>query len=78
MKVYFYIIDKTFKSEIKMGNNGTIPIVGKGSLMVRTMKGEKTKIQNGDTKCMFCPRYEAQFDECQTTHSKLLQGVDGK
>ena len=25
----FSFIDKTFKSEIKMGNNGTIPIVGK-------------------------------------------------
>ena len=27
----FSFIDKTFKSKIKMGNNGTIPIVGKGS-----------------------------------------------
>ena len=43
MKVYFYIIDKTFKSEIKMGNNGTIPIVGKWSIIVYTKQGEKEK-----------------------------------
>ena len=35
----FAFIDKTFKSEIKMGNNGTIPIVGKGSIMVRAKQG---------------------------------------
>ena len=29
-----------------MGNNGTIPIVGQGSIMVRTKKGEKKEIQN--------------------------------
>ena len=42
----FTFIDKTFKSEIKMGNNETIPIVGKGSIMVRTKQGEKKEIQN--------------------------------
>ena len=42
----FSFIDKTFKSEIKMGNNGTLPTVGKGFIMVRTKKGEKKKIQN--------------------------------
>ena len=29
-----------------MGNNGTLPVVGKGSIMVRTKKGEKKEIQN--------------------------------
>ena len=29
-----------------MGNNGTIPIVGKGSIMVCTKQGEKKEIQN--------------------------------
>ena len=29
-----------------MGNNETIPIVGKGSIMVCTKQGEKTEIQN--------------------------------
>ena len=33
-EILFSFIDKTFKSEIKMGNNGTILIVGKGSIMV--------------------------------------------
>ena len=42
----FSFIDKTFKSEIKMGNNGTIPIVGKRSIMVHTKQGEKKEIQN--------------------------------
>ena len=42
----FSFIDKTFKSEIKMGNNGTIPIVGKGSIMFYTKQGEKKEIQN--------------------------------
>ena len=29
-----------------MGSNGTIPIVSKGSIMVRTKQGEKKDIQN--------------------------------
>ena len=29
-----------------MGNNGTLPVVGRGSIMVRTKKGEKKEIQN--------------------------------
>ena len=37
----FSFFDKTFNSEIKMINNGTIPIVGKGSIMVHTKQGEK-------------------------------------
>ena len=40
----FSFIDNSFKSEIKMGNNGTLPVVGKGSIMVRTKKGEKKEI----------------------------------
>ena len=40
----FSFIDKTFKSEIKMRNNETIPIVGKGSIMVHTKKSEKKEI----------------------------------
>ena len=43
-------IDTTFKFEIKMGNNRTIPIVSKGSIMVRTKQGEK-EIK----KYVFCP-----------------------
>ena len=46
MKVFISFIDKNFKSKIKMENNGTIPIVGKGSIMVYTKKGEKKEIQN--------------------------------
>ena len=42
----FSFIDKSFKSEIKMGNNGTLQVVGKGSIMVRTKKGEKKEIKN--------------------------------
>ena len=42
----FSFIDKSFKSEIKMGNNGTLPVVGKGSILVRTKKGEKKEIRN--------------------------------
>ena len=42
----FSFIDKSFKFEIKMGNNGTLPVVGKGSIMVRTKKDEKKEIQN--------------------------------
>ena len=42
----FSFIDKTFKSEIKMGNNGTLPIVGKGSIMFCTKQGEKKEIKN--------------------------------
>ena len=42
----FSFIDKTFKSKIKMGNNRTIPIVGKGSIMVCTKQREKKDIQN--------------------------------
>ena len=45
-KILFSFIDKTFKFEIKMENNGTIPIVGKGSIMVHTKQGEEKKIQN--------------------------------
>ena len=40
----FSFIDNSFKSEIKMGNNGTLPVVGKGSILVRTKKGEKKEI----------------------------------
>ena len=29
-----------------MGNNGTLPVVGKGSIMVHTKQGEKKEIQN--------------------------------
>ena len=32
----FLFIDKSFKSEIKMGNNGTLPVVGYGSIMICT------------------------------------------
>ena len=42
----FSFIDKSFKSKIKMSDNGTLPIVGKGSIMVRTKQGEKKEIQN--------------------------------
>ena len=42
----FSFIDKNFKSEIKMGNNGIISILGKGSIMVCTKQGEKKEIQN--------------------------------
>ena len=42
----FSFIDKSFKFEIKMGNNGTLPIMGKGSIMVYTKEGEKKEIQN--------------------------------
>ena len=37
----FSFIDKTFKSKIKMENNGTVSIMGKRSIMVHTMQGEK-------------------------------------
>ena len=43
-KSLFYIIDKNYKYEIKMENNGTIPVVGKGSVMIRTKQGEKKEI----------------------------------
>ena len=33
-KTLFSFIDKSFKLEIKMGNNGTIPVAGKGSIMI--------------------------------------------
>ena len=42
----FSFIDKNYKSEIKMGNNGTISVVGKGSIMMHTKQGEKKEIQN--------------------------------
>ena len=42
----FSFIDKNFKFEIRMGNNGTIHIVAKGSIMVCTKQGEKEEIQN--------------------------------
>ena len=42
----FSFIDKSFKSEIKMGNNGTLPVVGKGSIMIYTKQGEKKEIKN--------------------------------
>ena len=45
-KTLFSFIDKSSKSEIKMGNNGTLPVVGKGSIMVLTKQGEKKEIQN--------------------------------
>ena len=45
-KSLFSFIDKTFKSKIKMGNNETIFIVGKRSIMVCTKQGEKKEIQN--------------------------------
>lgn len=35
-----------FKYEIRMRNNGTIPIVGKGSILIHTKQGEKKEIQN--------------------------------
>ncbi|MDF3681096.1 hypothetical protein P3S38_29410 [Enterobacter hormaechei] len=38
----FSFIDKSFKSEIKMGNNGTLPVVGKGSIFI--MKNTKRSI----------------------------------
>ena len=40
----FLFIRKIFKSEIKMGNNGTLPVVDKGSIMVYTKQGEKKEI----------------------------------
>ena len=42
----FSFIDKSFKYEIKMGNNGTLLVVGKGSIMACTKQGDKKKIQN--------------------------------
>ena len=42
----FSFIDKSFKSKIKMGNNGTLPVVGKRSIMVCTKQGDKKEIQN--------------------------------
>ena len=36
----FSFIGKSFKSKFKMGNNGTLPVVGKGSIMFHTKKGE--------------------------------------
>ncbi len=42
----FSFIDKSSKSEIKMGNNGTLLVVGKGSIMVCTKQGEKKEIKN--------------------------------
>ena len=45
-KSLFSFIDNNFMSKIKMRNNGTIPIVGKGYIMVRTKKHEKKEIQN--------------------------------
>ena len=40
----FSFIDKSFKSKIKMGNNRTLLVVGKGSIMIRTQQGEKKYI----------------------------------
>ena len=42
---FFSFIDKSFKSKIKIGNNGTLPVVGKESIMVRTKKGERRKYE---------------------------------
>ena len=42
----FSFINKNYKSEIKMGNNGIVPIMGKESIMIRTKQGEKKEIQN--------------------------------
>ena len=42
----FSFIDKSFKSKIKIGNNRTLPVTGKGSIMVCTKQGEKKEIQN--------------------------------
>ena len=42
----FSFIDKSFKYEIKMGNNGTLPVVAKGSIMIRTKQGVKKEVQN--------------------------------
>ena len=42
----FPFTDKSFKSEIKMGNNRTLPVVGKWSIMIRTKQGEKKEVQN--------------------------------
>ena len=42
----FSFFDKSVKSKIKMGNNETLPVVGKGSIMVHTKQGEKKEIQN--------------------------------
>ena len=42
----FSFIDKNFKSKIRMRNNETIPIMGKGSIMVYTKQGEKSDIKN--------------------------------
>ena len=43
-KTLFSFIDKSFKFEIKMGNNGTPLVVGKGSIMVHTKQGEKREM----------------------------------
>ena len=40
----FSFINKNYKYEVKMGNNGTIPIVGKGSIMIRTKQGKKKEM----------------------------------
>ena len=40
----FSFIDNNFKSKIRMGNNGIVPIVGKGSIMIETKQGEKKKV----------------------------------
>ena len=42
----FSFIDKSFKSEIRMRNNRTILVVGKGSIMIHTKKNEKKEVHN--------------------------------
>ena len=42
----FLFTDKSFKFEIKMGNNRTLLVVGKGSIMIQTKQGEKKEVQN--------------------------------
>ena len=42
----FSFIDKSFKSKIKMGNNGTLLVVDKGSIMIQTKQGVKKEVQN--------------------------------
>ena len=46
IETLFSFIDKSFKSKIKMGNNGTLPVVGKGSIMIQTKKDVKKEVQN--------------------------------
>ena len=37
-EILFSFIDKSFKSKIKMGNNGALLVVGRGSIRVRRRK----------------------------------------